>query len=97
VAKETQVGGTIRLPDGRSIPILVSLDLASLDRIDAQSSDDLLIRAVEVFGKAEKAVSWLNTANPNFSNRSPREVAQTAEGREQIEGVLLDLEYGFPA
>lgn len=93
----TQVDGTIRLPDGRSIPVVVSLDLAKIERVPESASDSLFIRAVEVFGKAEKAASWLDTKNARFGDHSPREVAQTPEGRDQVEGVLIGLEQGFPA
>jgi uncharacterized protein (DUF2384 family) len=60
-------------------------------------SDSLLLRAVEVFGKADKAVSWLSTVNPAFGGKSPREAASTEDGRRVVLEVLLDLEYGFPA
>ena len=59
--------------------------------------DPLLLRAVEVFGKAQKALSWLNTANADFNGKTPRVAAQTDEGKAQVLGVLFDLEHGFPA
>ncbi len=31
--------------------------------------DSLLLRAVEVFGEADKAVGWLGTANPAFGGK----------------------------
>jgi uncharacterized protein (DUF2384 family) len=55
------------------------------------------LRAVEVFGKAEKAHSWLDTVNSQFNGLTPRAAAQTKEGKEQVLGILFDLEHGFPA
>ena len=57
----------------------------------------LLLRAVEVFGKAEKAVSWLSTPNQAFGGKSPCEAANTEDGRRAVLEVLLDLDRGFPA
>jgi uncharacterized protein (DUF2384 family) len=59
--------------------------------------DPLLVRSVEVFGKTDKALSWLNSANHELGGRTPREVASTAEGRDQILDILIGLEHGFPA
>jgi len=59
--------------------------------------DSLLLRAVEVFGEADKAVGWLGTANPAFGGKSPSEAARTEDGRRSVLEVLLDLEHGFPA
>jgi uncharacterized protein (DUF2384 family) len=68
------------------------------DRLRLEDNpDSLLLRAVEVFGKADKAVSWLSTANPEFGGKSPREVASAQDGRLVVLEVLLDLEHGFPA
>jgi hypothetical protein len=41
------------------------------------SSDPLLLRAVQVFGKTQKALSWLNAANADFNGKTPRAAAQT--------------------
>ena len=57
----------------------------------------MLLRAVEVFGKAQKALSWLNTANIELSGKTLRVAAQTDEGKAKVLGVLFDLEHGFPA
>lgn len=94
--KNTELDGTMQLPDGRTIPVVVSLDLGEIAGA-VHTSDPLLIRAVEVFGKAEKALSWLNSPNPSFGNQTPRDLGQTAEGREHVLGVLFDMEHGFPA
>jgi len=96
-SRETQLDGTVQLPDGRQLPITVTLNWSELEQAGVSEPDALLLRAVEVFGKAEKAVSWLNTANPTFNGQTPRVAAQTDEGRDCVLGVLYDLEYGFPA
>jgi len=43
--QNTQLDGTIQLPDGRTIPVVVSLDLAQVERSGAENADPLLIRA----------------------------------------------------
>jgi len=63
----------------------------------SRSPDPLLLRAVEVFGKAQKALNWLNTANADFDGKTPRMAAETEEGKAEVLGVLFDLEQGFPA
>jgi hypothetical protein len=95
--KNTQLDGTVQLPDGRQLPVTVIVDWTELERAGISSPDPLLLRAVEVFGKAQKALSWLNTANADFNGKTPRVVAQTDEGNARVLGVLFDLEHGFPA
>ena len=97
MATNTQIDGTLRLPDGRTIPVVVSLDLAQVESKPVDAQDRLMLRAVEVFGKADKATSWLSTANAELGDQSPRELARTAAGLDRVLGILLDLEYGFPA
>ncbi len=92
-----QLDGTLRLPDGRQLPVIVTVDLSELEQAGISLPDSLLLRAVEVFGKAEKALSWLTTANAMFSGQTPRAAAQTEQGRSHVLGVLFDLEHGFPA
>lgn len=96
MAANTQLGGTIQLPDGRSIPVVVSLDLSQVEPPVALS-ESLLLRAVEVFGKTEKASSWLNSRLNELGGRTPLEVAATTDGRARVLGILHDLEFGFPA
>jgi hypothetical protein len=95
--RTTQLDGTIQLPDGRRLPITVTVDWSELEEAGVSSPDPLLLRAVEVFGNVEKAVSWLNTPHLLFSGQTPRSAAQTEEGRTHVLGVLFDLEHGFPA
>jgi uncharacterized protein (DUF2384 family) len=70
MAANTNLDGTLQLPDGRTIPVVI---------------------------KTDKAMNWLNSANHEFGGRTPREVAATSEGRDQILDVLTGLEHGFPA
>jgi hypothetical protein len=93
----TQLGATVRLPDGRTIPVVLSVDLAQVEPAAFESGDPLLLRAVEVFGKTDKALSWLNSANHELGDRTPREFAKTSSGRDRVLGILVDLEHGFPA
>ncbi|MBV8709886.1 MAG: DUF2384 domain-containing protein, partial [Acidobacteriaceae bacterium] len=69
-ARNTQLNGTLKLPDGRQLPVTVTVDWNELEA-GVSSPDTLLLRAVEVFGKAEKALSWLNTPNSVFGGRTP--------------------------
>jgi Protein of unknown function (DUF2384) len=97
MATNTHLDGTIHLPDGRTIPVVISVDLARVEHAGPQATDPLLLRAVEAFGKTDKALGWLNSANHELGGRTPREVATTAEGRDKVLGILVDLEHGFPA
>ena len=85
------------MPDGRQLPVTVIVDWTELEQAGISSPDPLLLRAVEVFGKAQKALNWLNTANADFDGKTPRMAAETEEGKAEVLGVLFDLEQGFPA
>ncbi|MBV9081336.1 MAG: DUF2384 domain-containing protein [Acidobacteriaceae bacterium] len=87
----------VHLPDGRELPVTVTIDWSELEQVGISCPDALLLRAVEVFGSAEKALSWLDTPLIMFSGQTPRRTAQTEEGRSRVLGVLFDLEHGFPA
>jgi hypothetical protein len=93
----TQVEGTIHLPDGRLLPVLLSLDLSTLPTADSASDNPLFGRAVEVFGSVEKARHWLDSPSVELDNQTPRFAAQSPEGRLKVLGIPTDLEYGFPA
>jgi len=95
--RDTQLDGTVQLPDGRQLPVRVMVDWSELEQAGISSPHPLLLRTVEVFGKAQKAQSWLNTPNTDFNGKTPRATAQTEEGEAQVLGVLFDLEHGFPA
>ncbi len=95
--EKKQLDGTIQLPDGRQLPITVTVDWKDLELAGVPAPDSLVLRAVEVFGKAEKALSWLDTANAEFGGQTPRAAAKTHEGTQQVMHVLFDIEHGFPA
>lgn len=92
----TQLEGTIHLPDGRLLPVMLSLDLTALQTPDSTDSA-LFGRAVEVFGSIEKAGHWLDSPSVELENQTPRRAAQSEEGRLRVLEILTDLEYGFPA
>lgn len=94
--ESAKLDGTLQLPDGRQIPVVVSVNLEDLHLEHDRAFDSLLLRAVEVFGKTEKALSWLTTPNPLFENQTPREAALSEKGHVAVLNALLDLEYGFP-
>ena len=95
--RNTPLDGTVQLRDGRQLPVTVMVDSSELEQAGVSSPDPLLLRAVEVFGKAQKALSWLDTANADLNGKTPRATAQTDAGKAQVLGVLFDLEHGFPA
>ena len=98
-SRNTQLDATIQFPHGRRVPAVVTIDLRDIESNGAANDDpdSLLLRPVEVFGKADKAISWLGAPNPEFGGKSPREAAGTEDGRRSVLDVLLDLEHGFPA
>jgi hypothetical protein len=96
--ENTQLDGTVRLPDGRELPVTISIDWRRLEEAGLVSaSDSLLLRAIEVFGKTEKALDWLNTGNPSFDGKTPRAMADTEDGKKQVLDVLFHLAHGIPA
>ena len=61
---------------------------------------DPAARQVEIELLARQAEQWLETPVPGLDNRTPREAAQTAQGRAQLEEMLKIVEYleeGNPA
>ena len=55
----------------------------------------VLAHALDTFGNPETAESWLNTPNAALRNQTPRTVANTAEGAQQVEEVLTRIDYGI--
>ena len=51
-------------------------------------------RAGEVFASQEKALHWLQTANPGLYGRTPLEAARTDEGYTEVEDILTRIEHG---
>jgi len=79
------------------VRVVVSLDLAEVEAHADAGYDSLLLRAVEVFGKVDKARSWLNSPSRELGGKTPRDYAHTQDGRDRVLNILLDPEYGFPA
>jgi len=54
----------------------------------------LSVRAGEVFANREKALAWLETPNPSLLGKTPIEAANTEEGFEQADEILMRIEHG---
>jgi putative toxin-antitoxin system antitoxin component (TIGR02293 family) len=65
-------------------------DIVSID-VDV----DLLQRAVEVFGSENKAMRWFISPNHALGGSCPGELAETAEGRQEVLDVLGRIEHGI--
>lgn len=57
-------------------------------------SEAVLAHALDTFGNAEIAESWLDTPNAALRNQTPRMLVNTAEGAKQVEEVLTRIDYG---
>jgi putative toxin-antitoxin system antitoxin component (TIGR02293 family) len=55
----------------------------------------LMAHALDTFGTADKARSWLATPNPALNDEEPLELARTAKGAERVEEVLTRIDYGI--
>ena len=55
---------------------------------------DLVARAIDVFGSSERALQWLETANPKLGGATPLSVFQTS-GAQRIEEELLAIQHGI--
>lgn len=53
--------------------------------------------AEEVFGDEGKAARWLRKPKARFEGRTPLEMLRTEAGARLVEGMLLQLDYGFAA
>ena len=53
--------------------------------------------AEEVFGNDAKAARWLRKPKSRFDGRTPFELLSTEAGARLVEGMLLQLDYGFVA
>lgn len=58
------------------------------------TSDDVIHRAVDVFGDVAKARAWLDRPNRALSGATPRSLLDTPEGRERVLTVLGRLTHG---
>lgn len=55
----------------------------------------LLKRAIEVFGREDKARRWLTRAHPSLDGVSPVEALEAPNGKQQVEQLLQRIEYGL--
>ena len=60
------------------------------------SANSIWNRALEVFGDAVKARSWMETPRDIFNGRTPRDLVATGDAAEQrlVLEVLLRIDYG---
>ena len=52
------------------------------------------VHAGEVFANQEKAIHWLRSPNPSLDGKTPLEAAQTDQGYQEVENVLVRIEHG---
>ena len=52
------------------------------------------VHAGEVFANQEKAIHWLRSPNPSLEGKTPLEAAQTDQGYQKVEDVLVRIEHG---
>ena len=58
----------------------------------------LIARAISVFGTHERAVAWLEAANPALGGQTPLHLIETsADGAQKIEEELDAIEHGIAA
>jgi RNA recognition motif. (a.k.a. RRM, RBD, or RNP domain)/Protein of unknown function (DUF2384) len=62
--------------------------------VDLDGIVSVTARAIEVLGDREKALRWLRTPLPFLSDRTPLSMLDTADGIEDVEGVLGRIEQG---
>jgi len=52
------------------------------------------VHAGEVFANQEKALHWLQAANPSLGGKTPLEAAQTEQGYRAVEDILMRIKHG---
>ncbi len=93
-----QLDGTLQLPDGKQIAVVLEVDRAQLENSFAQTgSADVIARAIEVLGCKEKAFAWLRSPVPGLDEKRPLDIIDTAEGRRRVEDILGALVQKRPA
>jgi putative toxin-antitoxin system antitoxin component (TIGR02293 family) len=90
-----QLDGTLQLPDGKQIAVVLELDAADLETglADTQAVD-LVVRAIEVLGSKEKALAWLRSPIPGLNGKRPMDVIAKPLGRRDVEDILGRIEHG---
>jgi putative toxin-antitoxin system antitoxin component (TIGR02293 family) len=92
-----QLDGTLQLPDGKEIAVVLEVDAAQLETSldsSAVGSAEVIARAIEVLGSKEKALAWLRSPVPGLRNQRPLDIMNSAEGRRDVEDILGRIEHG---
>lgn len=55
----------------------------------------LMAHALDTFGTAAKARSWLATPNRALDHRRPLELVRTCNGAQRVEEILTRIDYGI--
>ena len=63
-------------------------------RRDSRLSEELVALAIRVLGDLEAVRSWMRAPARALGGERPLDVCATAEGRRQVETLLLQLQYG---
>ncbi len=91
-----QLDGTLQLPDGKQIAVVLEIDRTQLDDSCFEAgAADVIARAIEVLGTKSKALRWLRSPVPGLDNHRPLDVIDTTEGRQQVENILGRIESGI--
>lgn len=90
-----QLDGTLRLPDGKQIAVVLEIDAAQLEaRFADKEAAEVVARAIEVLGNKEKALAWLRSPVAGLDNERPLDLIATANGRQDVENILGRIEHG---
>ena len=90
-----QLDGTIEMPDGRRLPVLVEVDPRHLE--PQSGTEDLAwltARATEALGDRSRALAWLHTPLPSLDGRTPLRAMDSPEGRMEVADILGRVESG---
>jgi len=60
----------------------------------ARPINDYLSPAGEIFANREKALLWLQSPNPDLEGRTPLAAAQTEQGYQAVEDILVRIGHG---
>ncbi|MDQ6704615.1 MAG: MbcA/ParS/Xre antitoxin family protein, partial [Acidobacteriota bacterium] len=67
-----QFDGTVRLPDGTQIAVVLEIDSSSLETSLANTeAAEIIARAMEVLGSKQNAFAWLRTPVSGLNEQRP--------------------------
>lgn len=78
----------------------LSRRLASNAKLTHEESDRTMrlarvfAQAVDTLGASEKAAHWMNTPNLALGNETPLQLLDTDSGAQEVEAVLMRIEWG---